>query len=142
MSFDQSHLPVMDILLGKVTQQAMNYAIRYLRLPTFGGELLLNIIDPVSQLLPVMLFASPQGCSRYSCFLTLQRPKVLIFFFSQTVEGNERDELQDLQERLNNKIKVRTFYPNQVPLLNQGLWNSTLPNVQSSLHRSLFTTSI
>ena len=58
----------MDILLGKVTQQAMNYAIRYLQLPSSWIELLITVIDRGSQSLPVMPFASPQDCSRSSSF--------------------------------------------------------------------------
>ena len=76
MSFDiiEVNLPVMDILLGKVTQQAMNYAIRYLQLPDFERELLLIVIDRVSRLLPAMPFVSPQDCSRYSSYDLLETP--------------------------------------------------------------------
>ncbi|KAL8785411.1 MAG: hypothetical protein Q9195_008646 [Heterodermia aff. obscurata] len=60
----------MDILLGKVTQQAMNYAIR-------------------------------SGITITAGYAIRQSSRLL-----KTVEGNERDELQDLQERLNSKIKI------------------------------------
>ena len=60
----------MDILLGKVTQQAMNYAIR-------------------------------SGITITAGYAIRQSSR-----FLKTVEGTEREELQDLQERLNSKIKV------------------------------------
>ena len=60
----------MDILLGKVTQQAMNYAIR-------------------------------SGITITAGYAIRQSSRLL-----KSVEGTEREELQDLQERLNSKIKV------------------------------------
>ncbi|KAI4280642.1 MAG: hypothetical protein L6R38_004295 [Xanthoria sp. 2 TBL-2021] len=60
----------MDIFLGKVTQQAMNYAIR-------------------------------SGITITASYAIKQSTRLL-----KTVEGTEKEELQDLQERLDSKIKV------------------------------------
>ncbi|KAL8704509.1 MAG: hypothetical protein Q9201_002318 [Fulgogasparrea decipioides] len=60
----------MDIFLGKVTQQAMNYAIR-------------------------------SGITITASYAIKQSSRLL-----KTVEGNEKEELQDLQERLDSKIKI------------------------------------
>lgn len=60
----------MDILLGKVTQQAMNYAIR-------------------------------SGITITAGFAIKQSSRLL-----KTVEGNDKEELQDLQERLDSKIRI------------------------------------
>ncbi|KAL8662297.1 MAG: hypothetical protein Q9202_004825 [Teloschistes flavicans] len=59
----------MDLFLGKVTQQAMNYAIR-------------------------------SGITITASYAIKQSSRLL-----KTVEGNEKEELQDLQERLDSKIK-------------------------------------
>ncbi|KAL8789721.1 MAG: hypothetical protein Q9213_000971 [Squamulea squamosa] len=60
----------MDIFLGKVTQQAMNYAIR-------------------------------SGITITASYAIKQSTRLL-----KTVEGNEKEELQDLQERLDSKIRI------------------------------------
>ncbi|KAL9127590.1 MAG: hypothetical protein Q9217_003570 [Psora testacea] len=60
----------MDVFLGKVTQQAMNYAIR-------------------------------SGITITAGYAIKQSSRLL-----KTVEGNEREELQDLQERLDSKIQI------------------------------------
>ncbi|KAL8848667.1 MAG: hypothetical protein Q9221_006341 [Calogaya cf. arnoldii] len=60
----------MDIFLGKVTQQAMNYAIR-------------------------------SGITITASYAIKQSTRLL-----KTVEGSEKEELQDLQERLDSKIKI------------------------------------
>ncbi|KAL8802257.1 MAG: hypothetical protein Q9200_006650 [Gallowayella weberi] len=60
----------MDIFLGKVTQQAMNYAIR-------------------------------SGITITATYAIKQSSRLL-----KTVEGNEKEELQDLQERLDSKIRI------------------------------------
>ena len=60
----------MDIFLGIVTQQAMNYAIR-------------------------------SGITITAGYAIRQSSRLL-----KTVEGTEREELQELQDRLNSKIKV------------------------------------
>lgn len=60
----------MDIFLGKVTQQAMNYAIR-------------------------------SGITITAGYAIRQSSRLL-----KTIEGNEKEELQELQERLNSKIRI------------------------------------
>lgn len=60
----------MDIFLGKVTQQAMNYAIR-------------------------------SGITITASYAIKQSSRLL-----KSVEGHEKEELQDLQERLDSKIRI------------------------------------
>lgn len=60
----------MDIFLGKVTQQAMNYAIR-------------------------------SGITITAGYAIRQSSRLL-----KTIEGNDKEELQELQERLNSKIRI------------------------------------
>ncbi|KAL8938729.1 MAG: hypothetical protein Q9216_003744, partial [Gyalolechia sp. 2 TL-2023] len=60
----------MDIFLGKVTQQAMNYAIR-------------------------------SGITITASYAIKQSSRLL-----KSIEGNEKEELQDLQERLDSKIRI------------------------------------
>lgn len=78
----------MDILLSKVTQQAMNYAIRS------GITLTASYaIRQSSRLLKVRYKVSDGGSFAYHWDI-------------QTVEGNDREELQTMQERLESKIRV------------------------------------
>ncbi|KAL8690877.1 MAG: hypothetical protein Q9218_003770 [Villophora microphyllina] len=65
----------MDIFLGKVTQQAMNYAIR-------------------------------SGVTITASYAIKQSARLLkLMSCIKTVEGNQKEELQDLQERLDSKIR-------------------------------------
>ncbi|KAL9038695.1 MAG: hypothetical protein Q9180_002977 [Flavoplaca navasiana] len=93
----------MDIFLGKVTQQAMNYAIR-------------------------------SGITITASYAIKQSSRLL-----KTVEGNEKEELQDLQERLDSKIKIISPAIDMIELIS-ARGNTTLESAVSltkSLRREI-----
>ncbi|KAL8669842.1 MAG: hypothetical protein Q9168_005582 [Polycauliona sp. 1 TL-2023] len=93
----------MDLFLGKVTQQAMNYAIR-------------------------------SGITITASYAIKQSARLL-----KTVEGNEKEELQDLQERLDSKIKIISPAIDMIELIS-ARGNTTLESAVSltkSLRREI-----
>ncbi|CAL8578778.1 Ran-specific GTPase-activating protein 30 [Xanthoria parietina] len=93
----------MDLFLGKVTQQAMNYAIR-------------------------------SGITITASYAIKQSTRLL-----KTVDGSEKEELQDLQERLDSKIKIISPAIDMIELIS-ARGNTTLESAVSltkSLRREI-----